>query len=323
MFHEWKEGQYVDFVRNESYWGNKSQIENARIVFCADDNTRINMLKAGEVDMISNVPWNTIDTLSRNGFTLSKVPQALSVAATFDLINNNAPWSDVRVRQAINYCIDRDGVVEKLCYNVPEKIEWLCDWELGFQPGLKNSYPYDLQKAKTLMLEAGYPEGFSMPIIYTAGATGLKTIVEYISDSLKSIDIQCKITALNHGPEFFGKIRELHDDPKENAVVIWEIGGPGNADPVLNLTSQYYSGKSSGLYSTQELDTIVEKALSTVEVDERGGLIKEAYRIIDNDLPVIHFFKTVYVFASNERIKYTPSNGALCTYSILADTMLN
>ena len=140
-----------------------------------------------------------------------------------------------------------------------------------------------------------------------------------MSISLKQIGINCILMGLNFGPEFFGKMRSLHEDPQAKAVAIWEIGGPGNPDPIINLTSQYYSGKPSGLYNTPELDAIIEQGLSTIDSIEREKLIRRAYQIIDKDLPVLHIFRSTYVFISNQNLIYKPTYGTQCTYSILAD----
>jgi ABC-type transport system substrate-binding protein len=319
-FVEWKAGQYIDLVVNKNYWGERPHIKEARFILAPDDNTRINMLRAGEVDMITNAPWEAIDSFRKSGFNIMKVPRPLSIALTFGLINKGTPWSDVKVRQAINYCIDKDAVIKKLCHGIPEKLEWLLEWELGFDPSLKSAYPYNPQKAKELMIEAGYPDGFEMQVIYTPNVANLKNIVDYMSTSLKQIGINCTIIGLNHGPEFFGKMRALHEDPQARAVAVWEIGGPGNPDPIINLTNQYYSGKPSGLYNTSELDAIIEQGLSTVENIEREKLIHRAYQIIDKDLPVIHILRSTYVFTSKKNLIYKPSYGTQCTYSILADT---
>jgi peptide/nickel transport system substrate-binding protein len=321
-FAEWKAGQYIDMVVNDKYWGDKSHVKEGRVVFAQDDNTRVNMLKAGEVDMITNPPWESIDSLKKSGFNITKSPRANSIALTFSLINKGTPWSDGRVRQAINYCIDKDAIITKLCYGVPEKLEWMFGWELGFDPSLQSAYPYNPQKAKQLMIEAGYPNGFEMQVIYTPNVSNLKNVVDYITVSLKQIGINCNLIGLNLGPEFFGKIRSLHEDPEAKAVAIWEIGGPGNPDPIMNLTSQYYSGKASGLYNTLELDAIIEKGLSTIDNKERKKLIQEAYRIIDKDLPVIHIFRSANVFVTKQNLIYTPLSGPQSTYSILPDIQI-
>lgn len=316
---EWKEGQYIDFVRNEAYWGEKPNIEKARIVFSEDDHTRISMLKAGEVEVITNVPWNTVASLKQDGYNITKVPQALSIGISFDLIENNEPWADVRVRKAINYCIDKDGIIEKLCNNIPNKVDWMYSWEVGYQSELKSAYPYNLKKAKALMQEAGLADGFEMPIIYSASTTGLKTIVEYISYSLKEIGIECKLTALNHGPEFFGKIKKLREDPAENAVIIWEIGQPGNADPTVNLVNAFYSGTPSGLYHTPSLDLIIQESLETVENMHRKELIEKAYQIINEDLPVINILQSVHIIASQKKLTIEPSSAILSAHSTISE----
>jgi peptide/nickel transport system substrate-binding protein len=318
-FAEWKAGQYIDMVANDKYWGDKPYVKEGRVVFAQDDNTRVNMLKAGEVDMITNPPWESIDSFKKSGFNITKFPRANSIALTFSLKNKGTPWSDVRVRQAINYCIDKDAIITKLCYGVPEKLEWMFGWELGFDPSLKSAYPYSPQKAKELMKEAGYPNGFEMQVIYTPNVPNLKNVVDYITVSLKQIGINCNLIGLNLGPEFFGKIRSLHEDPEAKAVAIWEIGGPGNPDPIMNLTSQYYSGKASGLYNMPELDAIIEKGLSTIDNKKREKLIHQAYKIIDKDLPVIHLFRSANVFVTKQNLIYKPLSGPQSTYSILPD----
>jgi peptide/nickel transport system substrate-binding protein len=318
-FAEWKEGQYIDMVINDNYWGDKPQIKKARFMFVQDDNTRVNMLKAGEADLITNPSWESVDYFKKRNFNITKSPRPNSIALTFELINKGSPWSDVRVRQAINYCIDKDAIISKLCHGIPEKLNWLLEWELGFDPSLKSAYPYNPQKARELMKEAGYPNGFEMQVIYTPNIPNLKNIVDFISVSLKQININCILIGLNYGPEFSGKLRSLRKDPESKSVAIWEVGEPGNPDPIMNLTSRYFSGKASCLYYTPELDAIIEKGMSTIDNKDRKILIQSAYKIIDKDLPVIHFYRSTDIFISKQNLVYKPSMGTQSGYNILPD----
>ena len=125
---DWQEGQYVNVAYNENWRGEKPQIEEASFLAAPDGATRVAMLQAGEVDMITQTPWNNVAPLEEAGFARVDVQMPHDVALQFDLLDADVPWADVRVRQAINYAIDKDALIDQLFGGVPQEGVWLLPW---------------------------------------------------------------------------------------------------------------------------------------------------------------------------------------------------
>ena len=130
--------------------------------------TRIAMLKTGEVDMISAIDRNRIDGLKNAGFTAFKigVPGTCSLALQGSWLPNSGPISDIRVRQALSYAINRQELCDTLFagYAVPGGQFYMYPGAYGWSDALKAD-PYDPAKAKALLEEAGYPNKFKDPVI--------------------------------------------------------------------------------------------------------------------------------------------------------------
>jgi peptide/nickel transport system substrate-binding protein len=302
-FAEWKRGQYIDLERNEDYWGQKPQVKQAHLVWSGEATTAVAMLKAGEIDLIVNAAWTSVPELEKLGFRAVKAPH-MNYQLMFDMVNPNVPWANLKVRQAINYAIDKDAIINKVFYGIPSKIEWLSPGEVGYDPTLKPAYPYDLAKAKALLAEAGYPNGFEMPL-YRGTLWGPSTadVVEYLTLALGEIGIKCKVT-LVEGPAIVDLFRKAHSDPSVELTAVTGSSLCNSPDPIIGLSMMFLSTNPLGTYYTPELDVLINEGLATLDDTKRGEIIKQAYKIINDDLPVIPILAQNYVFMMKPNMDY-------------------
>jgi peptide/nickel transport system substrate-binding protein len=303
-FVEWKRGEYLDLVSNEGYWGEKPQIKEARILFAAEETTRVAMLQAGEVEVITSTPMNMVDTLTKAGFTSVNKAAVPDYALKFQTKNPNVPWYDKNVRKAIAYAIDRESIVKNIYYGLPQINAWLAPWQLGYDDSIK-PYTYDIAKAKQLLAEAGYPNGFEMPVYYDTDTVGVKDLVEAVSLYLKAVDITCKPTGMT-----VPQIRESQTKTaNDTTAVVTYLGGCGlaNYPETVSCLGFFLSRTANALYNTPKLDVIIDNAMSTFDNTARGELIKQAFRIINEDEPQVQILSTVSIFTSRSNIKIKPT----------------
>jgi peptide/nickel transport system substrate-binding protein len=313
---DWKEGQYIDVAYNENYWGKKPQIQNARFLAAFDQSTRVAMLQAGEVDMITQVTGANIAALQKAGFARVDIPQAHDIVIHFDLLSPNTPWSNLKVRQAINYAIDKNSIINTILGGSAQEALWLLPWELGYDPSLKPAYPYDLTKAKDLMKEAGYEKGFDLPLAYPTWMEWSKDLADYLASALKQININVKLTGVSDMPHFMPMVAEIHNNyvagkPTTPMCFLFDTGWPGNPEPVINLTNGFYMEKDNTLYDNKEVYALIKQALGTVDNAARAKLIKQAYAIINNDLPFVPIVLEVATSMMKSNIEYVPSIGGM------------
>ncbi len=310
---DWKEGQYVDLVPNEFYWGVPAKFSMAHFVPAPDESNRIAMLQAGEVDMITQVSGVNLPSLEDAGFNRIDVAQAHDIVLIFDLVNPNHPWSDIRVRQAMDYAIDQDAVIGTIFNGQHQAPVWLMDWELGYQPEFgETDLGYDLAEAQRLMDEAGYADGFTMPVAYAAFMEWGTTLLDYITAQLELINITVEPTGITDFMEFMGAQEQWHGAHTEGGgVFLFDVGYPGNPDPSINLTNGFFGGKANSLFYRDDLDQIIAEAIQTIDDEERADLIAQAYAIVIDERPVLPICLEVATAMAAENVTYTKSYGGM------------
>ena len=301
---DYKPGDHLDLARFDGYWGKKPAVEKARFVFIKDDTTRVAKLRAGEVDMIMNTPYNDVGPLEAEGFHTRKLAAFPSVSIQFQVANPKVPWADVRVRRAIAEAIDAEAIVKGLFHGLPERYPRLAPGELGYDPTLKN-YPYDPADAKKLLAAAGYPNGFKMPFYSWAGTYyGFKETTEAVALYLKAVGIDVRVTALD-APKYMDKVRSVARDSNGEFVGIATLPMANLADPTEPL-SVYYSGSAFSIYRNPQLDAAIDRTLVELDPAKRAEDIKAAFRIMQDQVATIVVWDSVSVYAMKRDIDYTP-----------------
>ena len=306
-FVEWKLGEYVDLMANENYWGEKPQVKQVRVLFAAESTTRVAMLQAGEVDMILDTPWEQVPALEKAGLKAWSRPGPPTLSLRVHTLNANVPWYDKRVRQAMAYAIDRKSIVKNMYFDIPHVYAWLAPWEVGYDDTL-TPYSYDPDKAKRLLAEAGYPDGFEMPLYYptTTVVSGIREMAEYISLSLKAVNIRCNVTGLE-SVAFNEKLRNAHKDPAAEFISLSPAGISDTRDPSETLLTCFGTTGATSMYSNPQADALIQQIIGTSNDTQRGELIKQFYRIINEDMPIIPMLSNVAVYAMNTNVNYEPT----------------
>ncbi len=182
----------VDLVRNDNYYGTMPKIENVQIKVITNDNTRVLALQSGDVDVIENPPGNLTKQIEAN--PKLRVDEFPSTRVDFVEINGaDEHFSDVRVRQAVRAAIDL-GQINKLAYDdsgVPATS--FMPYQMLYWNDSLPEPEVDLDKAKQLMADAGYSDGFSTNLITVSGDAAGAAEAVVIKDSLAKIGIDVKI----------------------------------------------------------------------------------------------------------------------------------
>jgi peptide/nickel transport system substrate-binding protein len=304
-FVEWKTGEYLDLVRNDDYWGAKPVVKMGHMVFVPDAVTRVQMLQAGEVDLVDTTPWDQVKPLEQAGYNVAILDSAPSICVQFHTKNPNVPWADVRVREAIGLAIDKEAVQQDIFYGVPGLNAWPADWEVGHNPDLL-PMPYDLEKAKQLMADAGFAGGFEMPLVYPAMGMEPKQAAEAVSLYLKELGITCNVQALEMG-QLMESMRKWSADPAAEVVFIMSPVMRGSPDPIIGLQRQFYSKNPMGVYANAEVDAAIEEGIATYDNTRRGELISDAYGNIYKDIAVAPIVAGVTAYATAKNLTFTPA----------------
>ncbi|MEU3464324.1 ABC transporter substrate-binding protein [Streptomyces sp. NPDC006733] len=192
-------GDHYAFVANPRYW-NKAQVHYKRIVLrvIANPNTALNALKTGQVDAAAT-DFSISSSAKTAGLQIVQTPFVIQGIALLDRDGSLLkPLGDVRVRRAVNYAIDRGAISKALLgeYGVPTT-QFTVPGGEGYVRANATAYPYDPAKARQLLAEAGYPDGFTLPMLSSPFA-GIGTMAQALSDQLGKVGIRVKLRTLTN-----------------------------------------------------------------------------------------------------------------------------
>jgi peptide/nickel transport system substrate-binding protein len=299
-------GQYLDAEAYDKYWGPKPQIKKARFYFVQDANTRVAKLQAGEADIIMATPDNVVDSLQKAGFNIAKLVSQPTTSIQFHLKNPNMPWHDLRVRQAIAYAIDTQAIVKGLLHGVPVHYPRLLPGEVGYDPNLTR-YEYNPAKARQLMKEAGYANGFDMPFFVQTGIFfGMEETAEAVTLYLKqNLNITTHAQGLGLA-ELIGKIFASGRDPSARFVAVGGYPIASLPTPLWGIGLAFYGKNPAALYDDPEIDELFEKAEATFDLGKQAPYISKIMSLEQRDLYIITLWDYVGVYAMKHNVTYTP-----------------
>jgi peptide/nickel transport system substrate-binding protein len=301
-------GEYVDVERFKDYWGEKPAVAEARFLFAPEDTTRLAKLKAGEADIINACPYTDVKELEKDPrFKLVKLPvEHPTLSVVFSFQNPKVPWHDRKVRLAMAYAVDCNAIVKNVLHGIPNRWPFLAPHELGYDPALKH-YPYDPQKAKQLLAEAGYPQGFEMKLYYaTTGRVQMnRPVAEAVASYFEAVGIKTQLI----GEEWMAYRSRYNaaKGPEAEYVAVFTHGRAGSPDPTYNMTLFFSKGGGISMYNNPELDKINAEAKATVSNAKRAELIKKAVRLVYEEVPSFPIYNNVAVYAMKKDVGFVPT----------------
>ncbi len=318
-FARFTKGDRIILERNDAYWGGKPAWE--RIIFrpITSAAPRVAALLSGDVDLIENAPIQDLERIKSNpGF---KVVEGLSnrvIYLHFNYLDDvppgvadaggKNPFRDKRVREAISKAIDRDAIVARIMGGVAVPAgELLPNVMFGTNKDMK-APKADVEGAKKLLAEAGYPNGFSL-VLGTPNDRYVNDgqIAQAVAQMLTRIGLKVSLEAMT-ASQFFAK-------RNKREFGFWLAGWGADtgemSSPLKALVSTPNRDKGMGTtnpggYSNPKMDALVEQALGTVNDEKRGALLAEASRVVMADygaLP-LHFEMTTWAFRKD--LSYLP-----------------
>lgn len=201
-------GSTYSYTARDDYWNPDAQLwDEISITVIENPEQRLNALKAGEVDYIAG-DLTTAGAAESAGMQVLYAP---TIAYGLSLLDRDgelgSPLGDVRVRQAINYALDRETIASGLLgeYGFPTE-QTVVPSEPGYVESLEGHYAYDPEKAKQLLADAGFPDGFSLSVIGSTSATAA-TLLQVIVEQLSAVGITVELDS-RPGPDYFAAMTE-------------------------------------------------------------------------------------------------------------------
>ena len=286
-FVERDQGVKTVIENNPDYWGTKAILDKVIFRPLQDPATRVNALESGEIHMMTTPPWDEIDRLVEAGFVLTtnqNVPYINYIHLNF----NFPPMQDLRVRQAINMAIDREGIAKEIYRNTGRaEYGMLSPGTDAYDPDFK-SYSYDPEGAKKLLAEAGYADGLKM--VFEIPQYGTGEIVEtWIQRDLQKVGIEVELRKYEW-VTYLGKwAGGMTPDVAMNEIG-WGMSTPAWIGIVARCDTIAPNGQNSGAYCNKNVDALLDEAIVTADPVAAAALYQKANRIIMDDaafVPVV------------------------------------
>jgi len=235
-FVEYKRDVSLKYERNDDYWQEgKPYLDGIEFLFIADAVTSVAVLKAGDAQMMREVSVNEVESLDKVGFNISISPSSVDGLA-FDSNHPDSHFHDIRVRQAIAYAIDNTAIAKALGHGFWEPVnQWFPRQNTAYNPDIVG-YPYNPAKAKQLLAEAGYPNGFDTELYYEASSTIERDTYAAVQGYLAEVGINVKLKPTDSGAFRALAAGGWHD----HMVHIYQAVALG-IDPVSSLRTKMVS----------------------------------------------------------------------------------
>ena len=258
-------------------------MDAVEITVIQEDAAREAALLGGEVDFVTSVARQAVESLQSNPDVTVQISPALAYSYV-GLNVTREPLNDARIRQAIAYSLNRDDLCSAgdfgLCtplYGGP--IDTASPWHFDYAP-----YAQDLDKARALLAEAGYPDGFEMELMPTSTYQATVRQAQVLQAQLAAVGITTTINAPEWAEwlEFEGSFHYDGYVCGWNGLVDVEqyFYLQHRTDEVFNFTG----------YSDPEFDALVEKGRTVADFDERYAIYEEANRILVDAVPYVYFY---------------------------------
>jgi peptide/nickel transport system substrate-binding protein len=307
---EWRRGESLVFERFKDYFGGSTDVlptgtscvDHLIVKLIPENASRVAALLAGDVDLINEMPVDAIRQVEANPNT--KVA-AVNGTRTFFVALNNArpPFNDPRVRQAANYAVNKDLIIQRILRGRATALNGVMSPDaFGFNPDLP-AYGYNAAKAKALLADAGHPDGLDVTLD-TDGAG--KDMAEAIASLLTQVGIRTKVAV---GEATQVRAKWLAKGPHDGDMWLSSWGN-GSLDPIDIFNPTLHtggSGNSSG-YSNPEVDKLLDAAAIEMDPAKRADAYKQAQVIVNHDAPWIFLWLPQDIYGVSAKLTgFAPS----------------
>lgn len=311
QFVSWLPGQSLTLKRFEDYYQGPAAYEAVMFRFIPDDVSRVNALLSGDVDIAGPLADEHARQVEQGSNT------HLSTASTVErrqiiLDTTRAPFDDVRVRQAVNYAIDVEAIIDFVLGGYGQVTATaVVPVEYGYAADIK-PYPYDPERAVELLTEAGYADGLEVTFYVPIGRY-LKgeLVAEAIGEYLKDVGITANLRLMEYST-FVQMATEGQLSPM--FMLGWQGGGVYHLENVFRLVfgCQDFSPPWGPWYCNPDLDDVVNAGL---EADGRGNseealaAYREAQEIIREEAPWIYLYAAESIYGVSDSVDWRLGSG--------------
>lgn len=295
-FKEYLPGQRLVVEKFPDYYvKDVPSLDKVEFRIISDAEAGLLALKSGEVDVFPRIGTERLEEIA-NDYTTLSAPQNLVQLVAFN--NAKKPFSDIKVRQALNYAINKDEIIQGVALGYGTKIGSNLSPVLAkyYQEGLEDQYATDLEKAKALLAEAGYPNGFETTLSVPSNYQFHVDTAQVVAAQLEQIGVKVKIEPV----EWAVWLERIYKGRDYELTI---IGLDGKLDP-YQILNKYISDASNNFfnYNNPEFDAVLSSAVTEVDDAKRVELYKKAQQILAEDAAAIYIMDPNSNVALNKKL---------------------
>jgi peptide/nickel transport system substrate-binding protein len=299
---EWKRDQHIRLEAFDQYWRGKPPFKHLVIRAIPEVSTQIAELKTGGVDIIRNVSADLVPDLKAHPQTyVSSAPILRTHYVTFDM--RTEPFNKKLVRQAANYAIDREAIVQKMMAGLGRVVPTVVHpAAFGYDPSV-TPYTFDAKKAKALLAQAGYPNG--VDITLHSGFVEFRPVFEAIGQMLTEVGIRTTVKMWDPGPAW-NKFFQTEGKATHGYYGSWGYYSVFDADAILHPLYHTEPGGWVGKHyiRVEGLDALIDQARSTVDQAARKRTYTQILKLLKEEAPSIFLFHQFDTLGLSKKVDY-------------------
>ncbi len=292
---EYVSGSYAKFEARDDYWGGAPAIKNLQIMFISEASQRTTALQTGEVDCAYDVLTSDYDSLLADGFQGMEIYSDQSFNLMFNCTENSI-CADPRVRQAIAYATDNEGILAAAFGGFGEVCETcssngMVNLSDMYHPD--DYYNYNLDTAKQLLQEAGVAEGTTVTIMVRSGDAASTTSAEILQQSLQSIGLNAEIMQVESA--VFDDTQKDHTSGYDVSFNSMSTAGSNSSLDLINLycytiSNLGYTNEEDAALSAQAVSSTDEQFISDATYQLTQTVCEDVpyYSIVTNATLVVY-----------------------------------
>lgn len=316
MLDEWKINDYVMLKRFDEHWAGTPVTTSIKIRVIPEPTSRTIALEAGEIDWLAGVTSIDIARVTENkDLKTMEVPGQSIVYISPN--QNREPWNNKLVRQALHYACDKQSMIDVVYEGYALPGESPFPNIMPFWKG--NPVPYDLEKAKALLAEAGYPDGLGRTVELGVSSDERNRMAQIFQADCAKIGIDIEIALME-----FGTLMEHCDGNQDLIMLGW--GHATNQDRTMRMNFHSSTIGSNGNRSwcnNPEIDALIDAGAREMDQTKREKIYHDLQDLMADETPWIPIMQQIYVYGMNKGLEgiewYKRGGGYYCNGYVVED----
>jgi peptide/nickel transport system substrate-binding protein len=300
-FVEWVRGEYLLLERNENYWRNEVKVPEVEFRFSPEFSTRLAALLAGELDVVKDIPVDSIPNVENSdNARIEAIPS--SRVNYVALVNNreDSVFTDLRLRQAVNHAVDVDGIIAGIFQGHATRMAGaLSELNPEVNPDIV-PYEYNPDRARELIAEAGYADGLEVTMDAPQGRYPMDTDAALaIAASLGEVGITVNVQYNEWGTHLDKIVNRQTGD-------MFFLGWGPSLDAMGTLAFLFVGDSTYSSYTNPEVEPLIEEAVQTVDPEARQELWNQVQQMVYDDAGWLFLWQQHDIYGVANNVKWTP-----------------